>query len=208
MLTTKCSGGCFHCPFSDPEIPERHLPLDVAAQLCLQSKAPLTVLSGGEPFEYDALSDLLKILAQSRGAPFRIATGGFIPLGPWATQLQNCAGFVGVSFGTDVMISKSQNSLIQKIWINNINLLNSMAMPYSLTLTVTQLPIQKSLPGLTSLLSLQNVRPEFVYLRWSEHLYLGEGKELNTVPHGSLQALENQLREDFGCQVLLDIFPN
>jgi organic radical activating enzyme len=72
MLTTKCSSGCRHCPFSDPNLEKLFLTRSAIQNIVNQLPDKLAVLSGGEPFEYPEISEILTDLSQQT-TPFRIA---------------------------------------------------------------------------------------------------------------------------------------
>lgn len=164
MLTTTCTGGCVHCPFSHPALKQVSMRRDVFRKILADSKGEYLVLSGGEPFEHPRISEFLADLL-SHSAPFRIATGGFIDLEPWGNELaalihQNC-GFQGISLGTDSLTSRCPEPRHAKKWAENLTLLNRLQIPYSITIT---LGADLSLTLLNDLLSL-NCCPTFIYLR-------------------------------------------
>lgn len=49
MLTTTCTGGCVHCPFSHPALKQVSMRRDVFRKILADSKGEYLVLSGGEP---------------------------------------------------------------------------------------------------------------------------------------------------------------
>lgn len=166
MLTTQCSAGCSHCPFSDPKLEKLHLPLSVAKRMMGNPEFGLTVVSGGEPFEHPGIGELLSELV-SHSFPFRIATGGFVDLDPWSTRLAELShcnpNFEGLSMGTDVLTGRCPNPALSKVWTENLRLLNRLHIPYSITITLGQELEPKLLDDLTA----QGCRPEFIYLRHS-----------------------------------------
>jgi len=64
MLTTKCSSGCMHCPFSNPGLEKLFLAPATVQKIMSQSSEGLTILSGGEPFEHPEISEILKNLGE------------------------------------------------------------------------------------------------------------------------------------------------
>lgn len=168
-ITTKCSGGCPHCPFNHPQMEKWHLELNAIKDLFDKLHSPLVVLSGGEFFEYDQIEPLLQYLAIVQ-KKYRIATGGHIDLSPYIAllkQLSIVGSFEGVSLGTD-MILRQNNFNKKETWIKNLNLLNQNQLPYSLTFTILDqddLDIKEKF----NILAQENIRPQFIYLRHSKN---------------------------------------
>jgi len=135
MLTTKCSSGCTHCPFSNPDLEKLFLAPTMVQKIMSQSSDRLTVLSGGEPFEHPQISEILTNLSKQT-TPFRIAIGGFVDLNPWINKLKHLnllGSFLGISMRTDVLSSRVNHSDWVPIWKNNIQLFFEFQIPYSLT---------------------------------------------------------------------------
>src|ERR1700722_13359268 len=63
LLTTKCSGGCSHCPFSNPTLEKLFLTPEIIRDILQRNSGKLTILSGGEPFEHPAIDKILHMLA-------------------------------------------------------------------------------------------------------------------------------------------------
>lgn len=123
-------------------MPHRFLPAEQIVERLRSSDAPLVVLTGGEPFEhpeFDRLVELIECeMARKSLAPFRIATGGHIAFsGSLLERLKRIPSFTGVSLGTDVLTeacpTRAEYSLT---WNQNVQLLNRLGVPYSLTLTL------------------------------------------------------------------------
>lgn len=161
-VTTKCSAGCNHCPFSDPQISKLNLELNDLCSLITKSKSPLLVLSGGEFFEYDQLESLFLYLEKSTKY-YRIATGGHLDLKASICQLLSLPGLQGVSLGTDVILRQTSKVKIEN-WYRNLALFSKNKIPYSLTFTL----LGNDLPNLEKQvmkLSKKAIKPQFIYLR-------------------------------------------
>lgn len=165
-ITTKCSGGCSHCPFSHPDMEKLNLDLKSIKHLVEKSNSPLLVLSGGELFEYDQNEHLFQYLTTSTKR-FRIATGGHLDLQPYIARLKNLGGLEGISLGTDIIFRQDSFNKIE-MWIDNLNLLIKNNIPYSLTFTILDnddLAIEEKL----KFFSQGNLLPQFIYLRRSKN---------------------------------------
>ena len=171
MLTTKCSAGCVHCPFSNPSLKHLFLSSEKIEIILNQSKSELIVFSGGEPFEHPEIASILTKLSSEAGL-FRIATGGFIDLSQWFDQLKNLlkipCGFQGISFGTDVVSSRVNDFKWVSIWKNNIIFCHRHKIPYSLTFTVDPYLKFTGLNILRWNTIFDDTFPEFIYLRYSD----------------------------------------
>ncbi|XGC80100.1 hypothetical protein ACES2L_12260 [Bdellovibrio bacteriovorus] len=144
----------------------KFLPLSAIERIFALTNEELVVLSGGEPFEYDHLPGLFELLKEVK-APFRIATGGHIPLANHGADLKNMPRFVGISLGTDVLSPRSPKYMEhKKIWAANVAFLNNHQIPYSLTFTVQG---DLNLSKLVSETSALGSAPEFIYLRISSN---------------------------------------
>ncbi len=169
MLTTKCSSGCRHCPFSNPNLEKLFLTRSAVQKIASQLPSVLTVLSGGEPFEHPEISDILRDLSKQT-TPFRIATGGFVDLTPWINQLKLIASprrpLKGISMGTDVLSSRVNHPNWVPIWKNNIRLLVEFQIPYSLTFSIGTDLVFIHL-NLWKWADLLDNKPEFIFLRYS-----------------------------------------
>lgn len=169
MVTTKCSGGCSHCPFSNPSLEKLFLPPETIVKMINQSTKKLVILSGGEPFEHPKILEILNNLFEA-AIPFRIATGGFIKLDPWidklkALSMQNIA-FNGISMGTDVLSDRVNHSDWVSSWERNIHLLIKEQIPFSLTITINA-EFQLNRFAFFSWREIFKRLPEFIYLRYS-----------------------------------------
>lgn len=164
MLTTQCSAGCGHCPFSNPNLIKLHLPLHALSRWIADARSPLRVISGGEPFEHPEFDQVLEVLQEAR-APFRIATGGFVDLKPWATALSQLraatAHFVGISLGTDVLTGRCARPELSTRWRANLSLLTDLSIPYSLTFTLGSDLDSALLESIRA----WGARPELLYFR-------------------------------------------
>ncbi len=137
-LTTKCSGGCRHCPFSMEGLPPLSMEPSVAVKMSKQSNSQLLIFSGGEPFEHPDILILLQSLSLERKS-FRIATGGFVDLSCWVETLKHLHFFgalQGISIGTDVISSRVNDARWVLPWKRNIQLLIKAKISFSLTITV------------------------------------------------------------------------
>jgi len=187
MLTTKCSAGCLHCPFSQTDLPAMHLSPAQLRGYFRASQANLIVISGGETFEHPEIGDLLSELAL-QAKPFRIATGGHINLLPWAGLIAKLAcgncGFQGVSLGTDALTPRCPNPNLARVWRQNLAWLNEAELPYSITITLGEDLTMGARSAIDQ--EMMRARPEFLYIRqpgnlegdvakWAENLpkYIG-----------------------------------
>lgn len=170
-ITTKCSAGCSHCPFADPEMERLDLPLNAILRILRESNKPLTVISGGEPFEYPFITEILSMSIQYSSS-FRIATGGFIDLSPWIEALQSLYHstnfFQGISMGTDILSARVNHDRWVPIWRKNINLLAQVRIPYSLTFTVGCDNMSANDFNIWDWKEHFESLPAFIYLRYSE----------------------------------------
>lgn len=175
MLTTKCSSGCTHCPFSNPALEKLFLAPANVQKIISQFTGRLTVISGGEPFEHPGISVILKNLSELK-VPLRIATGGFLDLTPWMYQLKTLrlnGPLQGISMGTDVLSSRVNHSKWVPIWKNNICLLFEAQIPYSLTFSI-ETDLELTRLDLWKWQNLFDSKPEFIYLRYSQEDLLQE----------------------------------
>lgn len=176
MLTTKCSSGCMHCPFSNPDLEKLFLTPTIVQRIMRQSPERLTVLSGGEPFEHPEISEILKKIG-TESIPFRIATGGFVDLSPWINMLKFLSrppgALQGISMGTDVLSSRINHSNWVPIWKNNIRLFFESQIPYSLTISIGS-DLDFTRLNLWNWTGLFEGKPEFIYLRYDNNDLLHE----------------------------------
>lgn len=205
MITSRCSAGCRPCPFGQGTLPQRYLGAAEVIAVVNKSTAELVVITGGEPLEHPDFASIVRglngaIVAQSTqpeesgGAvspgktPFRIATGGHVPLGEFPALLQRSPRFQGFSVGTDVLTDATPHrEALTRIWQHNIQLLNAQNTRYSLTLTLhsssahadesmasgalaekNTAPPQDALSPLRTAANL-GAQPEFIYLRHREN---------------------------------------
>ncbi len=173
LVTTKCSGGCQHCPFSSADMEQLFLKSETIQTIVNQTTSELVVLSGGEPFEHPDISSILTGLSR-QNKPFRIATGGFLDLKQWIDQLKQLSypsgPLEGISMGTDVLSTRVNNKRWNAIWKNNIQLLSEYQISYSLTFTIGN-DLNFTQMNLPNWIDLSKSKPEFLYLRYShEHL--------------------------------------
>lgn len=144
IITSKCSARCTPCPFGSGLLPHRFLPAEQIVERLRSSKAPLVVLTGGEPLEYPEFDRLVALIesetASKSLAPFRIATGGHIAFSLCLLErLKRIPSFTGVSLGTDVLTEVCPGRADHSVtWNQNVKMLNRLGVPYSLTLTVHQ----------------------------------------------------------------------
>jgi len=198
MLTTKCSSGCMHCPFSNPDLEKLFLAPTVIQKIMSQSLETLIVLSGGEPFEHPEISQILINLSKQT-TPFRIATGGFVDLGPWISKLKllsRPSGVLqGISVGTDVLSSRVNHSNWIPVWKNNIRFFFEFQIPYSLTFSVgTDLDFTRL--NLWKWADLFDGKPEFIYLRYSNKNALQEWVQKIQDTFESVPIIQDELTEN------------
>ena len=179
LATTQCSSGCPHCPFSNPLLPKLHLGREKLRARMENSSAPLIVISGGEVFEHPEVTLFLGDLTTTQSPPFRIATGGGVPLHPWIDPLEKLrfrnSHFEGISLGTDLLLLEMGRPELRKIWEANLKFLASSSLPYSLTWTLSsemtdeieEETLSASFLQALEILKSLTVRkaPEFHYLR-------------------------------------------
>ncbi|WP_059359582.1 radical SAM protein [Parachlamydia acanthamoebae] len=194
-ITTQCSGGCSHCPFSHPNLPREHLKINTINSLFNSNKTPLVVISGGEPFEHPDISEILDNL-KNQTTPFRIATGGFTDLALWIEKLQSLAkprGFLeGISMGTDVLSTLSNHKKWVSIWVNNIKLFKEYKIPYSITFTLeNNLKFEKI--DLEALKNCLEIKPQFIYLRFFDKNLVREDIEKIIDLFDNTQILEDKI---------------
>jgi hypothetical protein len=167
MLTTRCSAGCAHCPFSNPRLKQLWLSPEAIQKIVEQSSGSLTVLSGGEPFEHPQISTILKDLIKNNSV-FRIATGGFVDVFPWINELKALlyphGRLQGISMGTDVLSSRVNHSNWVHTWKKNLNLFFQYDIPFSLTLTIDEHLDFPWMP-LREWPNFFEKTPQFIYLR-------------------------------------------
>lgn len=110
QISTYCSGGCFHCPF------------DVSGKHFTESfeiiENSICIITGGEPFENEKGLFLAIRLLEEKKSYYRIATGGHIPLKRFYVDLVSRTHFLGVNFGTDILL-RNNNNRFRKIWKEN-----------------------------------------------------------------------------------------
>jgi len=135
QITSSCSAGCIHCPYAVQTHENTEMSLEDVARNVAGER--FVLVTGGEPLEHRNWCGVLRELNKVR-CMFRIATGGHIPLLPFIDDLKESALFTGFSVGTDVISQRSSCDSFVAIWKNNIELLNSKRVPYSLTPTVDQ----------------------------------------------------------------------
>ncbi|MGK5594769.1 MAG: radical SAM protein [Parachlamydiaceae bacterium] len=81
-LTTMCTAGCSHCPYSNPELPKLFLDTSSIKHIANTTSSSLIILTGGEPLLHPAITSILVDLSHDYN-PFRLTTGGFIDFSPW-----------------------------------------------------------------------------------------------------------------------------
>lgn len=132
QLNTQCSAGCGHCPFTRIGI---QYSFEAILQQIEQDSDAFVTISGGEPLEHPDLHKILEVL-HLKQIPFRIATGGHIPLDSLILLTRRWPEFLGISFGTDVMSSRNQNAGHKQQWLRNLRQITRIGIPWSLTLTL------------------------------------------------------------------------
>ncbi len=171
MVTTKCSAGCVHCPFSSSEMKNLSLSVERIIFLMESSQEELVILSGGEFFEYGQLTHLFEKLKMKSIKKFRIATGNYIPLNSYIQELRNLQNLDGISIGTDTFRDNPDQ------WINNLRLLQTKHIPYSLTFTlIKKYPF--FLDFFLAVLAHYTLKPQFIYLRVDEDSLIAKKDEI------------------------------
>ncbi len=202
LVTTKCSGGCQHCPFSNPDLEKLFLAPKLIKTIMTQTASRLTVLSGGEPFEHPQISEILTDLGKQTNS-FRIATGGFVDLAPWVDKLKflsRPAGPLrGISIGTDVLSSRVDHSKWIPIWKSNIRLFFESQIPYSLTFT-TGSDLDFSRLDLWKWTGLFEGKPEFIYLRHAQDDLLDEWVRKLKDTFGDILIIHDEIESKKLCE--------
>ena len=137
ILPHNCSAKCRHCTASNTKNDDDVALYKKAKQTITNTMNSVFLFTGGEPLESAYLTDICH-LTNDKEKYFRIATGGHIPLIGFfdVLQLTFCTG---LSLSMDAMIEKiSPQLLYYSNWVNNISFLNSVQIPYSLTLTILE----------------------------------------------------------------------
>lgn len=173
MLSTICSGGCRHCPFSNLSLEQLNLEVNVIDKIITESLGNLIVLSGGEPFQHPQIKEILELLPSYQNKYFRIATGGFVCLFPWLHKLKylcHNGSLLGISIGTDVISSRVAHDEWLPIWQANIKYVAEMEIPYSLTFTLNE--DLKFFKINFESWDRNFKKPEFLYLRYPKNFNL------------------------------------
>lgn len=130
LVCNHCTLGCHHCPYA-VEYGEDYYPNENIGD----ANDKISILTGGEPLESPALSSWIRHISVHRSF-FRIATGGFVPLGPWQKRLSVNPGFLGFNMGTDIFSSRARPSTnLVNIWLSNWKMLSTFSSTW-LTLTI------------------------------------------------------------------------
>jgi MoaA/NifB/PqqE/SkfB family radical SAM enzyme len=166
MITTRCSAGCSHCPFSAQGLEKLSMPALTLKQIL--NPALLAVISGGEPFEHENAEEMLLSLTSYQGA-FRIASGGFVPMKKFQEPLtmlrREAIGFQGISLGTDVLTARNNKAELKNVWAENVRFLKEIKVPYSITIT---LGAELSATLVKELFE-SGAQPDFFYVRHRAH---------------------------------------
>lgn len=111
QISTSCEAGCRHCPFS---VNDGH---DIAPGEVSDIESTAALLTGGEPLGSEFLWEWVDYLTV-RQVPFRIATGGHVPLAGAYLRLSRSPVFMGINVGTDVVLGRSPYDFTD-IWMEN-----------------------------------------------------------------------------------------
>ncbi|MEY4065190.1 MAG: hypothetical protein RIR26_1398 [Pseudomonadota bacterium] len=179
MITSRCSAGCSGCPFGSQEMPQRWMPVGSILERMRNSRAALVVVTGGEPLEhpeFDQLTEELLRTDEGLTTPFRLATGGHVPLAGRVEGWTHLRAFEGISLGTDVLnqgshkkdFPFSENHPAREkisIWKENVRWLNEENIPYSLTLTLFPNHDETVVSTLLGQVASCGAHPQFIYVR-------------------------------------------
>lgn len=166
-LTTMCSAGCSHCPYSNPKLAKLYLKQSSIIKIVNLTSEKLIMLTGGEPLQHPEIAEILKHFLNSL-TPFRLATGGFIDFKPWINQLEFLYKrhiLQGISIGTDVISQRVSSAKWVKIWISNIQLLQNHRIPYSLTMTIDP-ELEFKWLNIWKCKIFKSAKPSFIFLRY------------------------------------------
>lgn len=167
-ITDYCSARCMHCPFS-PDKKTNEVSINDISKILNQSNQPVTIISGGEPFEHKDFKEVILLVDSFNKSIFRIATGGHIPIKSYSTTLSNLGQFTGISLGTDIMLnSRNTNKELKNIWISNLEFLKEAHIPYSITFTLGSDLSQQSLSEILSLCKKMEISPSFFLIQNNE----------------------------------------
>lgn len=194
LISTKCTAGCSHCPFSNSAIEHLFLSQKKINHILNASSNSLSVLSGGEPFEHPEIGVILLEL-YNQPKPFRIATGGFIDLKPWLkilTKLCRQDGpLLGISMGTDVLSSRVRHSNWVSVWKENINMFLEFQIPFSLTFTIDD-SLNFSWFNIWEWTSHFESKPQFIYIRYTDNTLLDTWVEKIRQVFGLIDLIEDK----------------
>lgn len=156
---------CSHCPYANSK-KNNNEDFNFIAE-----SETIYILSGGEPFE--SLQTLKKYIQEicNKGSYFRIATGGHIQLRYMYMFLLNMSGFLGINFGTDILL-RSNNKTAQKNWEYNWKLFSKLN---STWLTIT---LGKDVDMGKVIKILKNTSPKLVMINEEESGFLEFENEL------------------------------
>jgi len=132
QISEHCSAGCCHCPFKENKI---FFSREQILQQVSMADEGFVTLTGGEPLEHP---DFLSICEEldKLGVPFRVATGGHLPLTEILDRFAGIQGFLGLNIGSDVMSSRNSDFNLKQAWWRNIIELKMRRISWSLTLTL------------------------------------------------------------------------
>lgn len=172
-----CSASCLHCPFTKDG---KWRSIEQVIEEAIGTPDGYVTLTGGEPLEHPEILAICMELSTLE-VPFRIATGGHVPLQEIFPQLTNLPGFLGFNLGSDVVSSRNKSEVFKQVWWQNVNTLSSCGVPWSLTFTLGQ-DLDHS--NLITELQNKNYKPSFLMINetfagWMEQpvfKLLSEGK--------------------------------
>lgn len=117
IVSVVCSMDCYHCPYSIKNNRDEYIFIEPDHSFKAQS-GDIYILTGGEPFESPLLLQQFINEIIKRQALFRIATGGHVDLRSYYIELVSNVSFLGLNFGTDVLL-RSKNNEAKKMWQDN-----------------------------------------------------------------------------------------
>lgn len=134
QISEHCSAKCTHCPFKQNS---KFFPINALQEKLQNQCEAFVTLTGGEPLEHPNLKFLTEWMKQ-KDIPFRIATGGHVPLENSMSFLKYNSAFLGFNVGTDVLSNRNSNETFKTNWWQNLKLLVAENIPWSLTVTPTE----------------------------------------------------------------------
>lgn len=134
IVSTVCSMDCYHCPYS---IRNSHDEFETIEPNHSFEAEPgdIYILTGGEPFESPHILKQFIDEIVRKHALFRIATGGHISLRSYYIELLSNVSFLGINFGTDVLL-RSRSKEAKRVWQDNWRMFGNLKNTW-LTITLS-----------------------------------------------------------------------